>query len=71
VVAATAYGGAHGFRDIRQFGGSVVSALAFTMGYALTHSLWWLILIHTALPLLAIGGMARQRAFNRPSEALA
>lgn len=62
VVAAAAYGAAHGYKNRNQFIGSLVSALAFTTGYALTHSLWWLILIHTALPLAAALGMRRQLA---------
>lgn len=61
-VASLAYGAAHGYRNRGQFIGSLVAALAFTTGYALTGSLWWLILVHTGLPILAVAGMARHRA---------
>lgn len=61
-VAAAAYGLAHGYRSPGQMAGSLVSALAFTSAYTLTHSLWWLMLIHTVLPLAAFGGLARQKA---------
>lgn len=53
-VAAAAYGAAHGFKDWRQFTASMIAALAFVVGYLLTQSLWWLMLLHTALPLLAL-----------------
>lgn len=54
IVAALAYGLAHGFKGWGQFAGSIVAALAFTIGYAETGNLWWLILLHTALPLLGL-----------------
>jgi membrane protease YdiL (CAAX protease family) len=54
LVAALAYGLAHGLKDLRQAVGSLVAALIFTSAYAVTGSLWWLILIHTALPLFAL-----------------
>lgn len=53
-VAAAAYGAAHGFKDWRQFMASMIAALAFVVGYMLTQSLWWLMLLHTGLPLLAL-----------------
>ncbi len=62
VVAATAYGAAHGYKSRHQFIGSLVSALAFTSGYALTHSLWWLMLIHVGLPWVGVLRIQRQRA---------
>lgn len=52
-LAATAYGLAHGYKSNIQLGGSLAMALACTIAYALTGSLWWLILIHIALPLIA------------------
>lgn len=54
VTAALAYGLAHGFKGWGQFAGSIVAAFAFTIGYAMTGNLWWLILLHTALPLLGL-----------------
>jgi len=53
LAAAVAYGAAHGYQSAGMFAGSIVSALLFTGGYALTGSLWWLMLIHVALPLAA------------------
>jgi len=54
VLSALAYGIAHGYRSPRQLIASIVSAFVFTIAYALTHSLWWLIIIHAGLPLLAV-----------------
>jgi membrane protease YdiL (CAAX protease family) len=51
-VASVAYGVAHGYKSPRQFTSSLVSALLFTIAYALTHSLWWLMLIHGGLPVM-------------------
>jgi len=51
VVAALAYGLGHGSRTTGQAVGSVVSAFAFTIAFALTGSLWWLMLVHTAVGL--------------------
>ncbi|MEO5492865.1 MAG: CPBP family intramembrane glutamic endopeptidase [Sphingomonas sp.] len=53
-VAALAYGVAHGFKSPRQVSGSIAAALAFTIGYAATGSLWWLMLLHSGLPLLSM-----------------
>lgn len=50
-LAATAYGLAHGYENPRQLAGAIVSALLFTVGYVLTGSLWWLMLIHVAIPM--------------------
>jgi membrane protease YdiL (CAAX protease family) len=56
MVAAVAYGAAHGYRNAKQFIGSIGMSLLFTVGYVLTESLWWLMLLHAGLPLLtAIG----------------
>ena len=60
VIAATAYGLAHGYKSPRQLIGSLIAALLFTVGYVLTVSLWWLIVIHTALPLLGAAAARRQ-----------
>jgi membrane protease YdiL (CAAX protease family) len=62
LIAAFAYGLAHGFKDARQLIGSLVSALIFTLAYVLTHSLWWLMVVHAGLPLL----MLLASAANRP-----
>jgi len=51
VLAAVAYGAAHGYENPRQLANSIASALLFTVGYVLTGSLWWLMLIHIAIPL--------------------
>lgn len=50
VLAATVYGAAHGYQSPKQFFGSIAASLAFTVGYALTGSLWWLIVLHAAAP---------------------
>jgi membrane protease YdiL (CAAX protease family) len=52
VLSALAYGLAHGYQNPKQLIGSLVSALLFAIGYAATHSLWWLMVIHVGLPLL-------------------
>ncbi|THD65134.1 CPBP family intramembrane glutamic endopeptidase [Phenylobacterium sp.] len=54
LVAAAAYGVAHGYKDAKQFTGSLASALAFTLAYVGTHSLWWLMVIHAGLPSLML-----------------
>ena len=54
VVAALAYGLAHGFKGWRQLGASLVVALVFTIAYAVAGSLWWLMIIHAGLPLVAL-----------------
>lgn len=53
-VAALAYGAGHGFKSPKQFGGSLVSALAFAIGFAVTGNLWWLIVLHAGLPLIGL-----------------
>jgi membrane protease YdiL (CAAX protease family) len=52
VIASAAYGAAHGYKGPKPFVGSLLSALIFTTAYALSHSLWWLMLIHAGLPIL-------------------
>jgi membrane protease YdiL (CAAX protease family) len=52
VVAAVAYGVAHGYQNPKQLILSIVMALLFTTGYVLTNSLWWLMLLHAGLPLI-------------------
>ncbi|GLR46479.1 CPBP family intramembrane glutamic endopeptidase [Sphingomonas astaxanthinifaciens] len=72
-LAGLAYGLAHGWHSGRRFAASLVSAMLFATGYALTHSLWWLILIHLGLPLLGYLGWRRLRPAPpaTPAEALA
>lgn len=53
VVASVAYGLAHGVNNWKRAVGSLVAAALFTTGYVITQSLWWLMLIHTSLPLMA------------------
>ncbi|MGV7206977.1 CPBP family intramembrane glutamic endopeptidase [Oxalobacteraceae bacterium A2-2] len=52
-LSAIAYGAGHGYSNARQFILSIVSALLFALAYVASGSLWWLMLIHTALPLSA------------------
>jgi hypothetical protein len=47
VIAATAYGIGHGSRSWERVLVSSLTAYAFTIAYAVTHSLWWLMLLHT------------------------
>jgi len=60
-LAAIAYGAAHGYLSRSQFIGSIVSAFLFTIGYVLTGSLWWLMLLHTLLPVHAATSYYRQK----------
>jgi membrane protease YdiL (CAAX protease family) len=54
IISAIAYGVGHGFKNFGQFAGSIVAALAFAIGYALTANLWWLAILHVGLPLLTL-----------------
>lgn len=65
-IAATAYALAHGYKGVRSFAASLVSALLFTVGYAVTRSLWWLILLHAGLPILASLASLSRRASGPP-----
>lgn len=62
ILSAAAYGAAHGYTSIKQFTGSVVLAFVFTIAYALSHSLWWLMLIHTVFGLMM--GVASYKAMR-------
>ena len=63
VISAVAYGAAHGFKSAGQLAASIAAAFAFTIGYALTANLWWLILLHTGLPFVGLlAGGRRRRA---------
>ena len=48
-IAAIAYGTAHGYKSRTHFVASIISAFVFTIAFVLTGSLWWLMLIHTAI----------------------
>jgi len=63
-VATVAYGLAHGYKNMRQLVVSLVTALVFTLAFALSKSLWWLILIHITLPLLGL--LAHWRGVKGP-----
>lgn len=51
VLAALAYALCHRYAGWQRAFGSILSSLAFTVSYALTHSLWWLMLLHTFVAL--------------------
>ncbi len=63
-VAALAYGVAHGVKDRRMMMASIASALVFTTAFSVTHELWWLMLIHTGLPLIALTTSPRVTTIN-------
>jgi membrane protease YdiL (CAAX protease family) len=54
ILAALAYGIGHGYQDRAQFIGSIVASFLFTIAYALTGSLWWLMVLHAGMPMLAL-----------------
>jgi len=58
-ASSTAYGLCHGYKTMTQTVGSLVSSLLFTTGYATTGNLWWLIILHIALPLLSVLATSR------------
>lgn len=62
-IAALAYAVAHGVKNPRQTIGSVISAFAFMLAFGLTRNLWWLMLIHVAMPVT--GGLMAWRGFQR------
>lgn len=59
VASSMAYGLSHRYETMAKTTGSLVSALLFTTGYAATGSLWWLIILHTALPLAIMFAVSR------------
>lgn len=61
-VAAISYGAGHGYKHPKQFFGSIAAAFAFTIGYALTGSLWWLIVLHAAAPVSMLFYMRKVKA---------
>ncbi len=60
-ISATAYGLAHGVKDHRKAAGSLASAFLFTIAFAATSDLWWLMIIHAGLPMIALAISARTR----------
>ncbi len=60
-VAAISYGAGHGYKNVRQFFGSIAMAFAFTIGYAITGSLWWLIVLHAAAPVSMLFYMRKMK----------
>jgi membrane protease YdiL (CAAX protease family) len=54
IIASLAYGIGHGFQSWPRLLGSIASAFAFTLAYVLTGSLWWLMIVHIALPLFGL-----------------
>ncbi|MBV6319841.1 CPBP family intramembrane glutamic endopeptidase [Duganella violaceipulchra] len=62
-VSAFAYGIGHGYQSAKQLTASIASAFVFTIAYASTNSLWWLIVIHAGLPLSVVP--AALRAYRR------
>ena len=64
-LAAISYGAGHGYQNPKQFFGSIVAAFAFTIGYAMTGNLWWLIVLHAAAPVAMM--FAARKITPRPS----
>lgn len=56
-LAAVSYGAGHGYQNAKQFVGSIAAAFAFTIGYAVTGNLWWLIILHASAPVAMLYAM--------------
>lgn len=69
-LAAFSYGAGHGFESVKQCAGSIVAAFFFTIGYALTGSLWWLMVLHAAAPIAMFFG-ARKLSREKPMDVVA
>lgn len=65
-LAAIAYGAGHGYKSAGQFFGAIAMSFAFTIGYALTGSLWWLIILHAAAPVSMLFVMRKVNAVRTP-----
>ena len=65
LTSGLSYGLAHGWKSARRGFASIVSAILFAIGYALTGSLWWLIIIHIAMPTVGYFALRRQRVAQR------
>lgn len=59
VASSIAYGLFHGCKNLTRTTGSLVSGLLFTAAYAATRSLWWLIILHIALPTVSMLAIVR------------
>lgn len=70
-LAAIAYGAGHGYKNPKQFFGSIAAAFAFTIGYALTGSLWWLIVLHAAAPVSMLFAVRKTQRISLDNEASA
>ena len=53
-LASASYGLAHGVKSWKSLVASLISALVFTLAYAVSGSLWWLMILHAGLPLLPL-----------------
>lgn len=62
-VSGLAYGAAHGYKNPKQFALSIASALLFATGYLLSGSLWWLMVIHIAMPLSGVVSLAAVKKY--------
>lgn len=65
LLAAVAYGAAHGYSSRGQFIGSIVCAFLFTIAYVLTGSLWWLMVLHIGVPLFGLVSTRRTMSAAR------
>jgi len=54
LAAAAAYGAGHGYKGRGPFLGAIAGAFVFALAFALTRSLWWLMLLHAGLPLVGL-----------------
>ena len=66
LVAGIAYGCGHGYHGARQLAASMLMALILTAAYVLSGSLWWLIAIHVALPLMSAASYYKVLAAPSP-----
>lgn len=64
LLAGLSYGLAHGWENSSKGVVSIISALLFSTAFALTGSLWWLIIIHITLP--AVGFLALRKQMPKP-----
>ncbi len=69
ILSSLAYGVGHGYQSPGQLAGSVLSAFAFTLSYLATGSLWWLMVLHAALPLFI--GISGYKLLRKPAAPLA
>lgn len=67
VLAAVAYGVGHGDKNAKQTLASIAAALAFTIGYAVTGSLWWLIVLHAAAPIAVLSAARKIKPKQAPT----